>query len=135
KPAEAKPTDEKPAEPKSENAPADKPATEKNDATPPADAAATPTAKEPKFKPLSEVREQILTRLAQPIAEEARKKAVTEVTTAIEKYGKALRRYNDVKSVKKNADIQAPSDLELVPLAAKYGFPISEVPLVDHYDV
>src|SRR6185436_8173237 len=106
KSAENKPADAKLAEPKSENAAADKPAAEKTDTTTQADATTTtPPAKEPKFKPLSEVRDQILTRLAQPIAEEARKKAVAEVTTTIEKYGKALRRYNDVKSVKKNTEL------------------------------
>jgi hypothetical protein len=135
KPAESK-SDDKPAEPKAENAPADKPASEKTEATPSADTAAgTAPAKEPKFKPLSEVHDQILTRLAQPIAEEARKQAVAEVTTAVEKYGKALRRYNDVKSVKKTEDVQAPPALDLAAIAAKYGFAIDETPLVDRFEI
>jgi hypothetical protein len=136
KPAETKPAETKPAEPTTEKTDADKPATEKADAVPPADApATTPPVKEPKFKPLTEVHDQILTQLAQPIAEEARKKAVAEVTTAVEKYGKALRRYNDVKSVKKNSDLKPPPDLDLAPLAVKYGFPIGETPLVDRFEV
>ncbi len=118
KPADAKPAEEKPADAKDE----------KSAETPPA-------AKEQKFKPLSEVREEILTRLAQPIAEEARKKAVAEVTTAIEKYGKAYRRYLDVKNIRKTADIKEPEPLELAPLAAKYNFPIAETPLVDQHDI
>jgi hypothetical protein len=136
KPAENKPAGEKSAEPKSDNATAETPATEKPDVAAPADTATTaPPATEPKFKPLSEVHDQILTRLAQPIAEEARKKAVAEVTTAVEKYGKALRRYNDVKSVKKTADVQAPPTLDLAPIAVKYGFEIGETPLVDRHEV
>jgi hypothetical protein len=136
KPVEFKPTDEKPAEPKAQAQPADKPAAEKADPTAPADTAATtPPAKEPKYKPLSEVHDQILTRLAQPIAEEARKKAVAEVTTTIEKYGKALRRYNDVKNVKKSADLEPPPALDLAPLAVKYGLSSGETPLVDRFEV
>jgi hypothetical protein len=130
KPAETKPADAKPAEEKPAAAEADKPAT-----TPPGDtSAATPPA-EAKYKPLSEVREEILTRLAQPIAEEARKKAVGEIVSAIEKYGKAYRRYQDVKSVRKNTDLKEPEKLDLAPLAAKHNFPIGETPLVDQFEV
>jgi hypothetical protein len=120
KPAETKPTAEG----------AD---TKGDDAKPKADA--PPAPKEQKFKPLSEVREQILTRLAQPIAEEARKKAVGEVISAVEKYGKAYRRYLDVKSVKKTDDIADPGKLDIVPLALKHNFPIGETPRVDQYEV
>jgi hypothetical protein len=81
------------------------------------------------------VREEILKRLAQPIAEDARKKALAEVVAAIEKYGKAYRRHLIVKSVRKTADPQEPSQLDIVPLAAKYGFPLGETPLVDRYEV
>ncbi len=133
-PAKEKPNTEQPATEKSADekpaADAGKPAT-----APPAEAGTTTPASEPKYKPLAEVRDQILTRLAQPIAEDARKKAVAEVTAAIEKYGKDYRRYQDVKSVKKNADIKEPAKLDLVPLAAKYDFPIGETPLVDRYEV
>lgn len=89
----------------------------------------------PKFKPLSEVREEILLRLARPLAEEARKKAVAEVMSAIEAYGKKFRRYHDVKSVRKTADIPDPGRLDLAPLAAKYGFEIGTTPLVDRHEV
>ena len=76
-----------------------------------------------------------MTKLAQPIAEEARKKAVAEVTTTIDKYGKALRRYNDAKTLKKNKDLTPPADLDLAPLAAKYNFPVSETKLVDRFEI
>ncbi|HMC10064.1 MAG TPA: hypothetical protein VKH44_02195, partial [Pirellulaceae bacterium] len=120
KSADTKPGEDKTAETKEEPS---KPAAE-----------ATP-AKEQKFKALSEVRDQILTRLAQPIAEEARKKATSEVVTAIERYGKTYRRYLDVKNVRKTGDLKDPGKLDLVPLAAKYNFPIGETPLVDEYEV
>jgi hypothetical protein len=127
------------ADAKKSDAPATatKPAT-----TPPADQAAAPAnatdaqtpAKEQKFKPLSEVRDQILTRLAQPIAEEARKKATAEIVAAVEKYGKTYRRYLDAKGMGKT-DAKEPEKLELAPIAAKYHFEIGETPLVDQYQI
>jgi len=130
-PAESKAPAAKPAE--------EKPPEQKGEAAKPADADAAADAKapakEPKFKPLSEVHDQILTRLAQPIAEEARKKATGEVVAAIEKYGKAYRRYLDAKNIGKNADLKEPEKLDLAPLAVKYNFPIGETPLVDQYEI
>jgi hypothetical protein len=114
----------------------EKPADQPKDAPAATEATTEPAApKEQKFKPLSEVRDEIQTRLAQPIAEEARKKAVAEITSTIEKYGKAFRRYESVKTVKKNADLKPPEKLDIVPLATKYGFPIGETPLVDRHEV
>jgi hypothetical protein len=126
----------KPAEQKDEAA---KPAEQKDaEASKPADSPAPGSPappKEPKFKPLSEVHDQILTRLAQPIAEEARKKATGELVAAIEKYGKAYRRYLDAKNIGKKTDATPPEKLDLAPLAAKYNFPIGETPLVDQFEV
>jgi hypothetical protein len=125
-----KTTDKPVADTKPDERPAEsKPAESKPDETPPA------PANEQKYKPLSEVRDQILTRLAQPFAEDARKKAVAEVTAAVEKYGKAYRRYLDVKNVRKDADVKDPGKLDILPLAAKYSFPIGETPLVDRHEV
>src|SRR5262249_44724342 len=111
----------------------EKPGEQKDETAKPADAQAP--AKEPQFKPLSEVHDQILTRLAQPIAEEARKKATGEVVAAIEKYGKGYRRYLDAKNIGKNPDVKPPEKLDLAPLAVKYNFPISETPLVDQFQI
>jgi hypothetical protein len=134
KPAAEKPVTAPAAEDKKEAQAADeKPAEQKEDAAKPAET--QPPAKEPKFKPLSEVHDQILTRLAQPIAEEARKKATGEVVAAIEKYGKAYRRYVDARNVGKNPDLKEPEKLDLAPLAVKYNFPIGETPLVDQYEI
>ena len=137
-PASTEKAIEKPAENRSENKPAAAPSapTAEPGAAPdkPAEASPKPAA-EPKFKPLSEVREEIVLRLARPIAEEARKKAVAEVMSAIEAYGKKYRRYHDVKSVRKTADIADPGRLDLAPLAAKYGFEIGTTPLVDRFEV
>jgi hypothetical protein len=130
---------EKPAEKPGESKPAPAEAAASSPpASAPADKPAEPSPKgegAPKFKPLSEVREEILLRLARPIAEEARKKAVAEVMSAIEAYGKKYRRYRDVKSVRKTADIPDPGQLDLAPLAAKYGFEIGTTPLVDRFEV
>mgnify|MGYP000713562017 CR=1 FL=1 len=138
KPATAQqPATEKPAENRSENKPASPPSEPTAQPAAP-DKTAEPSPKpaaEPKFKPLSEVREEIVLRLARPIAEEARKKAVAEVMSAIEAYGKKYRRYHDVKSVRKTADIADPGRLDLAPLAAKYGFEIGTTPLVDRFEV
>ena len=73
--------------------------------------------KEVKYKPLADVREEILTKLAQPIAQEARTKAVKEVTDAINDYGKRYRRWLSVKEFKKDA-AQEPAKLDLEALAA-----------------
>lgn len=133
KPAEEKPADAQPAEAAGKQGEKKEPAPDLQ--APAAAAPAATESKEPKYKPLAEVRDTILTRLAQPIAEEARKKAVAEVTAVVEKYGKALRRYNDVKSVKKNSTVEAPAALDLAPLSAKYNFPVAETPLVDRFEV
>jgi hypothetical protein len=120
KPTETKP-EEKPATPPAE--PTDTPPAGTAPATtPPANAPAA----EPKFKPLELVHDEILKKLAQPIAEEARKKAVAEVMAKIDKFGKDFRRYHDVISVRKNADIKNPGTLDIVPLATKYGFEIGD---------
>jgi len=91
--------------------------------------------KEQKFKPLSEVRDQILNTLAQPIAEEARKKAVAEVVGVVERYGKSYRRYLDAKNIGKSTDLKEPEKLDLAPLAAKYNFEVGQTPLVDQFEV
>jgi hypothetical protein len=130
KPSTAPPTSGKATDAKASE---EKPAEQKDDTAKPA--GAQEPAKEPKFKPLSEVHDVILTRLAQPIAEEARKKATGEVVAAIEKYGKAYRRYLDAKNIGKKTDVQPPEKLDLAPLAVKYNFPISETPLVDQFQV
>jgi hypothetical protein len=127
--AAAKPTDagqptEKPAD--------EKEAEKKSDSDKPGEA---PPAKEQKFKPLSEVRDQILNTLAQPIAEEARKKAVAEVVGVVERYGKSYRRYLDAKNIGKAKDLKEPEKLDLAPLAAKYNFEVGQTPLVDQFEV
>ena len=96
-PAENDPpaTETKPAAPASNDQPAadadakaEKPSTEAPSSDKPAEEAAPP-----KFKPLEEVREQIIDRLAQPIAEDARQKAMQELVEAVRAYGQKYRRY------------------------------------------
>lgn len=116
KKADEKPKDDKPADEKPKD---EKPAEEK---------------KEPKFKPLAEVREEILTKLAQPIAQEVRTKAAKEAVDAINAYGRQYRRWQSVKEFKKDA-AQEPAKLDLEAIAAKHGFKAGTTPLVDQYQV
>jgi len=46
-----------------------------------------------KFKPLEEVREDVINRLAQPIAEDARQAAMQKLVEAVRDYGRAYNRY------------------------------------------
>lgn len=135
KPAEEKPAEEKPAEAK----PADptKPAEEKPaDPSKPAETKPGEPAKEPKFKPLAEVRDDVLTKLAQPIAQEAQIAAVKKLVDEITKYGKDRLRYETIKDQKRvSTTIKDPGELDLQALAAKYGFEAGTTPLVDRYTV
>jgi hypothetical protein len=132
KPAEPKPAEEKPAEAKAEDAkPADKPESDK------AADAKQPEAKqpEPKVKPLEQVSDEIRTRLAQPIAEEARKKDVAEAIAAIEKYGEQFRRFQNLKAIKKDGTAKDPGKLQIEEIAAKYNFEVGKTELADEYEI
>lgn len=163
KPADSKPEEGKapadsPAQPKAGEAKADAPedgcqaappANEEKPAEKPAEKAAEPgatetkpgetrpadakPAEEPKFKPLVEVHDDILKQLAQPIAQEARTKAVKEVTDAINEFGRRYRRYQTVKEIKKDK-AEAPPKLDLEALAAKHGFIVGSTPLIDQHE-
>jgi hypothetical protein len=126
KPAEEKPADEKPADPA-------KPAEEKP-ADPADPAKPAEPAKEVKYKPLEEVREEILTELAQPIAQEAQTAAVKALVDEITAFGKLYRRWQGVKDQpNKPATFKDPGELNLKDLAAKYGFTAGSTPLIDRY--
>ncbi len=134
-------TDEKPTEKPADKAGETKPAADKPAETPPADAkpgeekpADAKPAEEPKFKPLSEVHDEIQRKLAQPIAQEAKTKAVKEITDAISAYGRKFRRYESVKEFKKTS-VEDPGKLDLTALVTKHGFQLGTTPLVDEYEV
>jgi hypothetical protein len=133
KPAAGKAEETKPADVKSE---ADKPAEAKAEDAKPAETK-QPEAKPPetKVKPLEEVAEEIRTRLAQPIAEEARKKDVAEVTSAIEKYGERFRRFENIKAIKKEAQASDPGKLDIEGLAAKFNFEVGKTELADQFEI
>ncbi|MDX1944525.1 MAG: hypothetical protein SFU86_03890, partial [Pirellulaceae bacterium] len=135
KPAEPKPAEEKPAEPK----PVDpKPADPKPAETPatPAEPATPPPPAEPKFKTLEEVADEIRTRLAQPLAQEARDAAVKKVMTEITEFGRKLARWESLKDRKtKSSDVVDPGKLDVAALAKKHGFEHGSTPLVDRHEV
>lgn len=81
-----KPAEEKPAD---EASSSDKPSTEAPASEPPA-----------RFKPLEEVREDIINRLAQPIAEDARQAAMQKLVEAVRDYGRAYNRYLTAQETK-----------------------------------
>src|SRR6185436_16104658 len=126
KAADEKPVDDKPADDKAKD---EKKDDKKGDEKP-----AEEPKKDQKFKPLSEVHDEIQTKLAQPIAQETRTKAVKEVTDAINDYGSRYRRWLSVKEIKKDA-AQEPAKLDLEAIAAKHGFKAGTTPLVDQYEV
>ena len=129
KPAEAKASDEQPAA-------ADKPAAAKSDdVKAEGDKPAEAKQPEPKVKPLEEVSDEIRTRLAQPIAEEARKKDVAEVMAAIEKYGEQYRRHENMKAIKKDAKTSDPGKLDIEAIAAKFNFEVGKTEPADEFEI
>jgi hypothetical protein len=123
--ADDKKADEKKADEKKDDKPADE---KKEDEKKPEE------KKEPKFKPLEEVKEEIRTKLAQPIAQDARNKAVKEVTDAINDYGRRYRRWLSVKEFKKDK-AEEPAKLDIEAIASKHGFKVGTTPLVDRFEI
>lgn len=166
KPAEEKPADEKPADapaapasetpaPSAEEKPAEEAKPEEKPAEPAAPAAETPAAPTaetpaaetpvappttppaPAVKPLAEVREEILTMLAQPIATQLRSEAIKGAVDEVRKFS---REYNTAKirlenknggPLKEGEESSLPT-LDIEAIAKKYHFtsgvtePISE---------
>lgn len=129
KPADAKPADAKPGD--------SKPGEEAPTTAKPGDKPTTEAPKEQKFKPLEKVKDEIRKELAQPIAREARNKAVAELTKAIDAYGNSYRRWITKKeALKDKIDPKSdPGKFDLAAAAAKHGFETGSIPLVDRFEV
>jgi hypothetical protein len=134
-PAEAKPVETKPGENKPAKAqPGDeKPAEENPVETKPEESAPEPP-KEPKYKPLDAVKDEILKELAQPIAQERRDAAIKEAIKEINEYAKKYRRWIAYKDTKPDT-VTDPGRLPLEAIAAKYGFGSGSTPLVNRYRI
>ncbi|MBA2113868.1 hypothetical protein [Bremerella alba] len=125
--AEEKPAEEAPME---EAKPEEKPAAEAPMADPASEAPATetPMAEAPvAYKPLSEVQDQIRTRLAQPIAQSQMSEALSEMRGVLQaKYEEF--RYLETKSTKSPYDTD-----EIERLATSLGLSFGAMPLSDYY--
>jgi hypothetical protein len=133
KPAEPESADDKPKDEKAAEAKAtdDK---AKDDKAKDEKAADAKPAGETRFKTLEEVKEDIRKQLAQPIAQEAKNKAVKEVLDAINEYGRRYRRWQSVKEFKKAA-AEDPGKLDVASVTSKHGFQVGTTPLVDRHEV
>jgi len=138
KPAETKPADPKPADP-AETKPADtKPAAAKPENTP----------AEVKFKTLDEVKDEIRTTLARPIASERRQALITEIVAAVNAYSRQYNRWKAYderdKQLKaeggpaskaKAPNIEKPAPLDLSRIIGDSGLKVESIPLVDQFEV
>jgi hypothetical protein len=154
--AEAKPADAKPAETNPADAPADtKPADAKPADAKPADAPADAKAADAKpgeeakpvqFKPLDEVKDQIRTQLATPIATERRKALIDKVVAAAQEYSRKYTRWRSQverqkeaeaakgkKDAAKKPEIVEPAPLDLAPILGEYNLKLEKIPLVDAF--
>lgn len=143
KPAEAKPAETKPAE--ATPAP---PAGTPPAAAPPAATEANPTdptkpaaPQEIKFKPLEEVKDEIRTQLAQPIAAERRQALIGKVMTAVSDHSRKYNRWRMAAErqkqpgAPKKSELTEPAPLNLEPLLGEFKFKVEKVPLSDRHEI
>ncbi len=122
---EEKPADpaEKPAEGKPANAKPDQPQS---------DEAKTP---EPEFRPLSEVRDQLLTKLATPAAQTAQNNALNEIVRAVSDYGTRYTRWVEDRKAESKVGVADPGALNLSSLAKKHSLVVGKTPLADQFAI
>jgi hypothetical protein len=131
---DAPPSDQKPAAERDEAKPAEGDTSEPPATEPPAtDKPASEKEAPAKFRPLSEVREQILNRLAQPIAEDARREALNKLVAAVKDYGRSYRRYQTaVENKSKTAKDPGKFDPKAVASSVR-GVTAESTPLINRY--
>ena len=88
---------------------------------------------EPKYKPLDEVRDDIRTRLARPLAQAAMEEVLATARNRIQNYYDALIRW-DVDKIT-NADLPAPEFPDFADLVEAGQIEFGEIPLVDRFEV
>ncbi|HUE73838.1 MAG TPA: hypothetical protein VMP01_23360 [Pirellulaceae bacterium] len=119
---------------------------EKKDETKPSDSAAETDATsektaeeskppEPEFKPLSEVRDQLLNQLASPDARGAHDAAINEIVRAVSDYGTKYTRWVEDKKAGSKVGAQDPGELKLSALAARHGLTVGKTPLADQFAI
>jgi hypothetical protein len=112
----------------------DKPAADKPADKPPADPTQA-TAKEPEFKPLSEVREELLTKLARPEARAASDAAVKAVSRAVQDYSVKYLLWIESKKAGGKSTVKDPGELRIKSLASKYNLIAGETALADQFEI
>ncbi|QDU28361.1 hypothetical protein ETAA8_34610 [Anatilimnocola aggregata] len=138
----AKPAETKPADPKPETKPEEAKPAETKPTDPAATTPATPEpAKEVKFKPLDEVKEEIRTQLAQPIAAERRQAVIGKIVAAVNTYARQFNRWkahqDRIKLDKQAAkvDVPKPAPLDLAAILGDAKAKVEIVPLSDVYEI
>lgn len=133
KPAAGKPAADKPEDAKTEPAEQNKPEDGK-----PSDA----KAEETKFKPLEEVRDEIVTILARPIAQDTLNKDVQKLIDALREYKVKQRKYEDYQRIEKSqttktkrTPVEPPGEFDAAAIAKRIGAQHITTPLVTRYEL
>lgn len=116
----------------------EKPAAEGTAAKPADDAAKTgdaAKADEPQFRPLSEVREQLVSRLARPAAQAAQEAAIKVLMRAVQDYGSKYTLWSESKKAGSKTSVKDPGELQIRSLAEKYHLTVGRVPLSDEFEI
>lgn len=90
---------------------------------------------QPEFKPLSEVREELLTKLALPEARAASDAAVKAVIREVQDYSVKYIRWTESKKAGGKASVKDPGELKIKSLASKYNMIVGETPLRDQFQI
>ena len=108
-------------------------------ATPAGDAAEKtdeqPKTDEQEFKPLSEVRDEILTRLARPEAQATSEAAVKAVMREVQDYSVKYLRWTQSKKTGGKTTAKDPGELRINSLASKHHLIVGEMPLADQFEI
>lgn len=99
------------------------------------DKAAAEKPPEPEFKPLSEVRDQLLNQLASPEARTASDLAVREIMNAVSEYGTKYTRWSEDQKAGSKTGTKDPGELKLKALAEKHGLTVGQTKLADQFAV
>lgn len=129
-PEKSEPAKTEPGKSEPEKTPEEaKPASEKTE-----DPAKTEPVEEIEHKTYEEVRDDILTELAQPEAKELRDEAVQNATDELRIYATNLKQYADSVKEKKEGSVENPEKLNPVAFAKKYKFSYDKTKLVDRFE-
>ena len=90
---------------------------------------------EPEFRPLAEVREELLTRLALPEAKVASDAAAKAVTREVQDYSVKYLRWTASQKAGGKSTVKDPGELRIKSLASKYNLIVGETKLADQFEI